>query len=189
MNNAERRRRTREALLEAAAQEFEAYGYEKTTLQGVADRLGLTRGTVLFHFHTKEALRDTLVAWCDERLCATMAGSDGRGGGVHMLTKVADMHHEDARIRAGLLLYDEEARRGVKSRMEWEKSLEVCLKATLGNDPSEMPGIRVGAVADMYVAIMRSDRWKDERQLHQALGFLFSLTGLKDAEKRSDSAS
>lgn len=55
MDNAERRRRTREALLEAAAQEFEAYGYEKTTLQGVADRLGLTRGTVLFHFHTKEA--------------------------------------------------------------------------------------------------------------------------------------
>lgn len=118
-----------------------------------------------------------------------MAGSDGRGGCIHMLTKVADLHHEDARIRAGLLLYDEEARRGVKSRMEWEESLEVCLKATLGNDPSEMPGIQVGAVADMYVAIMRSNRWKDERQLHQALGFLFSLTGLKDAEKRSDSAS
>ena len=61
MNSAERRRRTREALLEAAALEFETQGYAKTTLQGVADRLGLTRGTVLFHFHTKEALRDTLI--------------------------------------------------------------------------------------------------------------------------------
>lgn len=33
MNSAERRRRTREALLEAAALEFETQGYAKTTLQ------------------------------------------------------------------------------------------------------------------------------------------------------------
>ncbi|MCI1660203.1 TetR family transcriptional regulator [Bifidobacterium psychraerophilum] len=47
MNRNEQRRRTREALLEAAALEFESYGYAETTLQHVADRLGLSRGTVL----------------------------------------------------------------------------------------------------------------------------------------------
>jgi AcrR family transcriptional regulator len=53
--------RTRAAILEAAAEAFTVSGYEVTTLDQIADRLGLTRGTVLFHFESKRALLMAIV--------------------------------------------------------------------------------------------------------------------------------
>ena len=183
MNSAERRRRTREALLEAAALEFETQGYAKTTLQGVADRLGLTRGTVLFHFHTKEALRDTLIQWCDERLCAKVSQCSGRSDFARILAAIADMHYEDARIRSGLLLHEEKARAENAGHMKWEEALELVLFGQL-NDAHD--SIKAGALIDMYIAVIRSDRWKNKQQLRQALDFYLSLTGLSTAADLSD---
>ncbi len=48
--------RTRSAILEAAAVCFSTSGYEITTLEHIADRLSISRGTVLFHFASKRAL-------------------------------------------------------------------------------------------------------------------------------------
>ena len=48
--------RTRAAILQAAAEAFTTSGYEVTTLDNIADRIGLSRGTVLFHFESKRAL-------------------------------------------------------------------------------------------------------------------------------------
>lgn len=183
MNSAERRRRTREALLEAAAMEFETRGYAKTTLQGVADRLGLTRGTVLFHFHTKDALRDTLIEWCDERLCAKVAQCNGKSDFARILTEIADMHHEDARIRSGLLLHEEKARAENAGCMKWEESLELTL---CGHPSDAHESIRTEVLIDMYISVMRSGRWKNERQLHQALNIYLSLTGLGNVAEPSD---
>lgn len=184
MNSAERRRRTREALLEAAALEFETQGYAKTTLQSVADRLGLTRGTVLFHFHSKDSLRDTLIEWCDERLRAKVSQCNSRDDCARILIEIADMHHEDARIRSGMLLYEEKARAEKTKRMTWEESLE---KALRGRSDNAYESVKTGALIDMYIAVIRSGRWKNKQQLHQALDFYLSLAGLSNAAERSDS--
>lgn len=48
--------RTRAAILEAAAAAFSTSGYEITTLEHIADKLGISRGSVLFHFESKRAL-------------------------------------------------------------------------------------------------------------------------------------
>lgn len=49
-------RDTRARLLSAAATSFLQHGYEATTLEQIADQLGITRPAVLYHFKTKEAL-------------------------------------------------------------------------------------------------------------------------------------
>jgi AcrR family transcriptional regulator len=48
--------RTRAAILEAAALAFSTSGYEITTLEQIAEKLSVSRGTVLFHFESKRAL-------------------------------------------------------------------------------------------------------------------------------------
>ena len=53
--------RTRAAILEAAAEAFTSSGYEVTTLDDIADRIQLSRGTVLFHFESKRALLMSIV--------------------------------------------------------------------------------------------------------------------------------
>lgn len=189
MNNAERKRRTREALLEAAAQEFEAHGYAKTTLQGVADRLGLTRGTVLFHFHTKDALRDALIVWCDERLCASVTKCGNQSEYVRMFTRIADLYHEDVRIRAGLLLHDEKNREKETARLKWDEALETSLRDLSDEHHNNYSDIQTKAIAAMFTSVMSSSQWQNRKQLHQALDFLFSLIDLNDAGKPPSSPS
>mgnify|MGYP006895907561 FL=1 len=67
--------------------------------------------------------------------------------------------------------------------MKWEEALELVLFGQL-NDAHD--SIKAGALIDMYIAVIRSDRWKNKQQLRQALDFYLSLTGLSKAAELSD---
>jgi AcrR family transcriptional regulator len=59
--NQERTRHTRQALISAARQRFEADGYSGTNLDDVAELAGVTKGALYHHFPTKRALYDAVV--------------------------------------------------------------------------------------------------------------------------------
>jgi AcrR family transcriptional regulator len=63
---AERRARTRAALLEAAAREFSRYGYGNVVLEKVANEAGYTRGALYHLFQGKEELALAVVKWVAE---------------------------------------------------------------------------------------------------------------------------
>jgi AcrR family transcriptional regulator len=63
---AERRARTRAALLEAGAQAFSRYGYGNVILEKVAGEAGYTRGALYHQFTGKEELAVAVVAWVAE---------------------------------------------------------------------------------------------------------------------------
>jgi AcrR family transcriptional regulator len=52
----------RARTVDAAVQLFYEYGYEKTTLEAVADRLGVTRPFIYSHFSSKAEPRRHLLA-------------------------------------------------------------------------------------------------------------------------------
>jgi AcrR family transcriptional regulator len=52
---------TRERILRAAAEQFLAMGFQRTSLQGIAAQLGLTKASILYHFPTKAHLAAELV--------------------------------------------------------------------------------------------------------------------------------
>jgi AcrR family transcriptional regulator len=60
---AERRARTRAALLEAAAKGFSRYGYGNVVLEQVANEAGYTRGALYHLFAGKEELALAVVEW------------------------------------------------------------------------------------------------------------------------------
>ena len=61
MAQQERAKRTHEAVLDAAAEEFAARGYTNTNLSHVAARTGMTKGALYGHFTSKEDLAGALV--------------------------------------------------------------------------------------------------------------------------------
>jgi AcrR family transcriptional regulator len=63
---AERRARTRAALLEAGARAFSRYGYGNVILEKVAAEAGYTRGALYHQFTGKEELAVAVVAWVAE---------------------------------------------------------------------------------------------------------------------------
>jgi AcrR family transcriptional regulator len=63
---AERRARSRSALLESAARGLSRYGYGNLVLEDVAREAGYTRGALYHQFKDKEDLALAVVEWADE---------------------------------------------------------------------------------------------------------------------------
>lgn len=57
--------RTRRRVLEVAGRQFAEKGYAATSLQGIADAMGVTKANVYYYFRTKDAI---LVALLDQRV-------------------------------------------------------------------------------------------------------------------------
>jgi AcrR family transcriptional regulator len=63
---AERRARSRTALLEAAARGLSRHGYARLNLEEVAREAGYTRGALYHQFEDKQALALAVIQWVDE---------------------------------------------------------------------------------------------------------------------------
>jgi AcrR family transcriptional regulator len=63
---AERRARSRNALLESAARGLSRYGYGNLILEQVAQEAGYTRGALYHQFENKEELALAVIDWVDE---------------------------------------------------------------------------------------------------------------------------
>jgi AcrR family transcriptional regulator len=63
---AERRARTRSALLESAARGLSRYGYSNLNLERVAGEAGYTRGALYHQFKDKEELAFAVIDWVEE---------------------------------------------------------------------------------------------------------------------------
>src|SRR6187397_2478904 len=66
MSQAERRTRSRSALLESAARGLSRYGYGNLVLEQVARDAGYTRGALYHQFRDKEDLALAVIDWVDE---------------------------------------------------------------------------------------------------------------------------
>jgi AcrR family transcriptional regulator len=72
---------TREAVLEAARDEFEAVGFEAASVRGIAGRAGVSAGTVLHHFGEKrELLYAALFHGLEATLDRALASASRRRG-------------------------------------------------------------------------------------------------------------
>jgi AcrR family transcriptional regulator len=66
LTQAERRARSRGALLESAARGLSRYGYSNLVLEEVAREAGYTRGALYHQFKDKEALALAVIEWVNE---------------------------------------------------------------------------------------------------------------------------
>jgi AcrR family transcriptional regulator len=67
---------TTDFLIEAAGELFARDGFERTTLQAVADRAGVAKGLVAHHFQSKHGLLLAVVEHYYDRLVQTMREED-----------------------------------------------------------------------------------------------------------------
>jgi AcrR family transcriptional regulator len=72
----------RQAIIEAALDEFIARGYAATRLDDVAQRAGVAKGTIYLHFKDKEALFQELVRTALVPLIGRLAAPPPEGGSI-----------------------------------------------------------------------------------------------------------
>ncbi|MGW4376471.1 TetR family transcriptional regulator [Streptomyces albidoflavus] len=112
MARQERATRTREALVLAAARQFEYRGYEGTSLGRVAQAVGVSVGALTFHFPSKAALAEAVgtrgesaVRRCVAEACAVSAPSLDTV--VALTLGLARLLEHDGVVRAAVRLWRE----------------------------------------------------------------------------------
>ncbi|MFJ9774888.1 TetR family transcriptional regulator [Kitasatospora sp. NPDC101157] len=109
MAKQERARRTREKVLTAAAEAFAVQGYDSTTLNTVAERIGMTKGALYGHFPSKRSLARALIdesrhAWTSLHAAYDTPDADAAEVLEGVVVAFADRLRSDVRLRAALRL-------------------------------------------------------------------------------------
>src|SRR6516165_2727725 len=81
-NRAERAADRRQAIIDAAFDEFIDRGYAATRLDDVASRAGVAKGTIYLHFKDKQALFEELVRTALVPLIGRLASPPAAGGSI-----------------------------------------------------------------------------------------------------------
>jgi AcrR family transcriptional regulator len=109
MPKQERSERTLNIVLDSAAAEFERVGFAGARMDDIVERTGLTKGAVYFHFKSKQALADELVAdkyqqWAPVIESVNASGAQGLEAVRLLSLKVAGVFRDNVRVRAGMIL-------------------------------------------------------------------------------------
>ncbi|WP_281262722.1 TetR/AcrR family transcriptional regulator [Nocardia nova] len=96
-----RRTDTRDRIRSVAMELFSANGYEHTSIREIADRLGITKAAVYYHFRSKEdivvSLADDLRRGIDDLLVWAADQPPGPGTGREILRRYGAVLHRTGR--------------------------------------------------------------------------------------------
>ncbi|WP_438297362.1 ScbR family autoregulator-binding transcription factor [Streptomyces sp. HUAS TT7] len=128
--------RTRNALIESAAELFDRDGYEHASLSTISTRAGVSSGALHFHFTSKAALADAVGQAAVQRLEQITQQQAGSAlqmliDATHVLVRTLD---HDVVLRAGFGLGDslEHVRTGAGLRGRWQEWVEGALARAEG---------------------------------------------------------
>src|SRR5689334_1400760 len=102
-NRAERAAERRQAIIDAAMEEFIARGFAATRLDDVAKRAGVAKGTIYLHFKDKESMFEELIRTAIVPLVGRMQGPPPAGASVRDLVEAFALNfiHEIVNSRRG----------------------------------------------------------------------------------------
>ena len=86
-NRAERAAERRQAIIEAAMEEFISRGFAATRLDDIAKRAGVAKGTIYLHFKDKESMFEELIRTAIVPLLGRIQGPPPAGGTVRDLVE------------------------------------------------------------------------------------------------------
>ena len=103
LNRAERAAERRQAIIEAAMEEFISRGFAATRLDDIAKRAGVAKGTIYLHFKDKESMFEELIRTAIVPLVGRMQGPPPTGGTVRDLIEAFALNfiHEVVTTRRG----------------------------------------------------------------------------------------
>ncbi len=118
----ERARLTRGALLQAAAVEFDCFGYSGTSLSRISGAAEVTMGALTFHFHSKTALADAVRR---QGVLATrpLLLPGAVAGPVELIESLIDLLQTDVEVRAAARLTREQPDAPHNWYAAWEQAL------------------------------------------------------------------
>jgi len=148
---------TRARILDVALELVTERGYAGTSIRDLAERLHLTTAAIYYHFASKEALLDALVAPLTGGLdeLAAAAGT-GQLSDRELLTRLVGLLTGPAARALPVLMSDPSASRQLRTRMAPLAVVESIVRDLAGSD-DQLDLLRAScAVAVVHGAVIRS---------------------------------
>jgi AcrR family transcriptional regulator len=140
---------TRRRMLDAAMKLFVEYGFAGTSLQMIADDLGLTKAAIYYHFRTREhlliALMEPILGEIRGVVEAAERRRGPRAGTEAMLAGYADVVSRN-RALAAVTTCDPSVRGVLRSQPEWSEVIDRQLTILAGAEDSISGGINAAVV-------------------------------------------
>ncbi|WP_436732933.1 ScbR family autoregulator-binding transcription factor [Streptomyces sp. URMC 125] len=150
----ERAVKTREAILYAAAEIFDEYGYSGASVSKIMNRAGVTQGGMYFHFKSKRSLAQAVMASQQDFVNFPM-GEAGLQRVIDLTFHLARELQENVLVRASIRLAVEQGEFGMQDDTvyrEWADRLYTYLRAARERgellsevDEREFANVLVGA--------------------------------------------
>lgn len=148
----ERRRRTEQAILDAARELFAETGFERTTIRGVAGRAGVDPALVMQYYGNKESLFAEAARWpCESETVLSARRPDVAAAALHDLFERFEGAASDREAAVALLrncLTHPEAARVMRDEVMCDRISAVS--GTLGGDDADL---RAGLIAACMVGL------------------------------------
>lgn len=159
-----RRQGTREAIMDAATELFAARGVTSTSIDDIAERAGIAKGSIYYNFESKAGLVEAimarnseLLAEALERATAARSGSDLRDEVVRVLLRLVREHASAARVMVTELFRTERSWR--ESIEHWRRLALSPLIEDLRSDGAEPAVAEVQAAAIVGAALVAGLEW------------------------------
>jgi AcrR family transcriptional regulator len=174
---AEAQQRTRDALLDAAIDEFSGKRWQRTSLEALARRAGVTKQTLLRHFGSRDGLIEAAIRRMSEIVRKERAKAPI--GDVPGAVRNLMVHYErygDLMVRLlgegnWFYLVRKATDHGRHVHQEWvERTFEPQLQSLDGDQARKLRMAQLVAVCDVYVwKVLRRDMKLDVAQAETAL--------------------
>ncbi|MET9835262.1 ScbR family autoregulator-binding transcription factor [Streptomyces sp. NPDC006385] len=156
----ERAIQTREAIIRAAAEVFDEYGFAGASISRILQRAGVTAGALYFHFGSKEGLAKAVMSAQPDTIVPLLQ-SQGLQRLVDITLIWARQLQADPLLRAGVRLTGEQDSFGLRDSspyQEWSQIMEDCLRVAqekgelqAGVEPWELAELVVEACTGMQM--------------------------------------
>lgn len=149
----------RRSLLQAAAAEFDDRGYAGATIQGIADKLGKSKGALSYHFPSKASFASGIVEAFYRQVPAIVEpyredGSFGIGSLIAVCLEVAQRFRDDVMVRAAVRIQREAKVVEIvlpTPYIDWLAITEVALRGARERG-QVLPGLDLQATARVLVS-------------------------------------
>jgi AcrR family transcriptional regulator len=140
---------TRRRMLNTAVELFSQYSFAGTSLQMIADELGLTKAAIYYHFRTRERLLIALMQPILSEIGAVVETAErrrsARARAESMLSGYADIVARN-RTLAAVTTFDPSVRSVLRNQPEWSAVIDRQLALLAGTAPAAQGGINAAVV-------------------------------------------
>lgn len=146
---AEQAENTRRRILETARQLFAEHGYDATSLQSIADTLGITKANVYYYFRTKAAILEAITEASQTRLAEIFDQAEELADREERVEFVIDAWVDLVLLQHSITQSDPSLRRQPKIATAMDALSRRGLQVVFGDEPTIDEQVAYYLVSDL----------------------------------------